>query len=136
MDESAVLDPQIRKGQLQRAYWFAIHIVIMRQLVGGNCLITFAGQIIKHFNPGLAIHMAFILNTVQFFGNLFVVVVLTTHLGRRPILICGTLGMAFSSLVIAIALITHSNVINLIFMTIFMALYGGNILSITWGYPS
>lgn len=84
-----------------------MHIVIMRQLVGGNALITFAGQIIKHFDSALAIHMALILNSVQFLGNLFVVVFLTTHFGRRPILICGTLGMAFSALVIAVALVAN-----------------------------
>lgn len=80
--------------------------------------------------------MALILNTVQFFANLGVVVLLTDHLGRRPILISGTLGMSLTSLVIATGLILQIPIVNLVSMTIFMALYGGNILSITWGYPS
>ena len=80
--------------------------------------------------------MALILNSIQFLADLFSVLFLTGRFGRRPILIVGTLGMAISSLAIALGLVAHLEIVILAFMSIFMALYGGNILTIAWGYPS
>jgi len=80
--------------------------------------------------------MALILNCIQFAADLFSVLFITDRFGRRPILIVGTLGMSISSLIIAMALVAHFEIIILIFMSIFMALYGGNILTVGWGYPS
>ena len=81
-----------------------IHIVILRQFIGGNCLVTFSGQIIKQFNANLSTHMALILNSLQFATDLLSVLFITGRYGRKPILIVGTLGMAICSIVIALAL--------------------------------
>jgi MFS family permease len=127
---------EVREGQLNRAYWMGIHICMLRQLIGGNCLITFSGQIIREFNAGLATQMALILNCIQFGADLFSVIFITGRFGRRRILIVGTLGMSIASIIIAMAEAGHLETVILIFMSIFMALYGANILTVAWGYPS
>ena len=82
-----------------------VHVVLIRQFMGPNCVTTFSRQIIAVFNAAIASFMSLILNVVQLICNLLSVIFLVKRFGRRPIMLVGVGLMTLFSYGIGISLI-------------------------------
>ncbi len=80
-----------------------IHVIILRQFIGANCIVTFSGQIIEPFAPTVSTYMALILNVIQLIFN--ILNILFIKAGRRPLLLFGTASMSLICLGISLVLI-------------------------------
>lgn len=113
-----------------------VHILLLRQFIGANCVTTFASQIIAAFNPQISVYMGLILNLIQFLGDLLSVIFLAYKFGRRPILTSGIILMTIFSFGIAVTLIYQVEDAIYLFMSIYMFLNGGAVLTAAYSYPS
>lgn len=82
----------------------ALNIIVLRQFIGGNCLVTFSGQIIDVFNKNLGSYTALVINIIQLIGNTIAVFFVTKVIGRRPLLLFGTAFLTIFNFAIAIVL--------------------------------
>jgi len=113
-----------------------IHILLLRQFIGANCVTTFASQIIAAFNLQISVYMGLMLNLIQFLGDLLSVLFLAYKFGRRPILTSGIILMTIFNFCIAVTLIFQVEDAILFFMSIYMFLSGGAVLTVGYSYPS
>jgi len=67
-----------------------MHVIVLRQFSGGNCLVTFSGQIVSVFNKTEGDYTPLLINLIQFVTDIIAAFVVTKIFGRRPLLIIGT----------------------------------------------
>lgn len=94
-------------GNRKRALRMGVHIVILRQFIGGNVLVTFSGQIMQAFSPGGTEYLRYtplFVNGLQLISNFFAVSYITKILGRRPLFIFGTAALTLFDLALALVL--------------------------------
>jgi hypothetical protein len=80
--------------------------------------------------------MGLMLNLIQFLGDLLSVLFLTYKFGRRPILTSGIILMTIFSFCIAVTLIYQVEGAIFFFMSAYMFLNGGAVLTSAYSYPS
>ena len=119
-----------------KAFGMGCHILLLRQFIGANCVTTFASQIIAAFDRSISTYMGLILNLVQFLGDLLSVLFLAYNFGRRPTFTIGIILMTIFSFAIAVSLIYQVEDAILLFMSIYMFLNGGAVLTVGYSYPS
>jgi hypothetical protein len=89
----------------KRAMLMAIHIVVLRQFIGGNVLVTFSGQIVDAFNKLEGFWTPLVVNILQLIANFFAVSFITKKFGRRPLFLFGTLTLCLFNFALVAVLI-------------------------------
>jgi hypothetical protein len=121
------------------ATFSAIHLHILRQLVGINAVIAYGGTIIQKSNPSLRPVIPFILNYEAMLGA-FVSIFLLAKFGRKTLIQIGVIGLMIALLLITIGFfidkIDHAASTPLILTGLFsyMFIYGCTIGTIIWLY--
>lgn len=112
----------------------------MQPLSGVKVIITQIGSIMGLFNESLATYTPLVINFIQLIATAFSILVLT-HFGRRTVLLAGNFGTAFSGLLVgifflAVYLTGNEQLVfgSLVFIIIFMIIYGLTIGPAVWLY--
>lgn len=67
----------------------ALHISFLRQMIGVNFLVVYAGQIMEPINATIAPFMPILINFIQLLCGFAATLYITKHFGRRTMLLFG-----------------------------------------------
>lgn len=111
-----------------------IMLSIFQQFVGINVVLYYAGNIFR--NMGASVNTSLLQTIIVGIVNLtFTVVAILTvdKFGRKPLMIIGALGMAFSMIALGFSFYTHNEgILALIFMLMYTASFAMSWGPVTW----
>ncbi len=114
--------------------FIGIMLSIFQQFVGINVVLYYAGNIFR--NMGASVNSSLLQTIIVGIVNLtFTVVAILTvdKFGRKPLMIIGALGMAFSMIALGFSFYTHNEgILALIFMLMYTASFAMSWGPVTW----
>lgn len=120
--------------------FLGFQLPLMQQLSGTNMIVTEIGSIVGKYDQGLALYAPLIANIVQVIATGFSVLALSYY-GRRTLILFGNFGLAIVDIVLAVMFLLLDLYswkppvyIALIFIMIFMIIYGVTIGPTVWLY--
>ena len=114
----------------------AIHLSILREWIGGNTIMIFAGQMISSVDKEIAPYANTILNTIQLITTAVSTFWLGSLFGRKPLYMSSGVILATSCYLIALGFIIEVNDLIISFMVLYVAIYGLLFAPVCWAYPS
>jgi len=114
--------------------FIGIMLSIFQQFVGINVVLYYAGNIFR--NMGASVNSSLLQTIIVGIVNLtFTVIAIMTvdKFGRKPLMIIGALGMAFSMIALGFSFYTHNEgILALIFMLMYTASFAMSWGPVTW----
>jgi len=126
---------EVFSKEISRLIWIGIIVAVFSQVTGINSIMYYAPMIFAKTGIGInnALMQTIAVGAVNLFFT-FVAIKYIDKFGRKPLLICGTGGMAVSLFVLAFAFYMHefSGYLILAFVLIYIASFAMSLGPVTW----
>ena len=113
-----------------------VHLCIVRNLIGGNAIITQGGLFISTLNAGLGKYTSIIINVLQMVFVVVGLVYLKSMMGKKPMFMLSLSLLSLCNICLAVAMIFDQVLAAFMIMCIFMVIHGSVFTSPIWAYPS
>ena len=134
MDRSYHIDPLVPNKR--RALILAIYLSAYREFVGGATITIFAGQMIGTIDKPFAPFASITVNGIQFVTTAISTFWLGRLLNRRTCFLASGIIMATSCYAIFFGYIFNVDILILVFLAIYIAIYGLLYAPVNWAYPA
>lgn len=118
------------------AFYLGIHLSIIRHFIGGNAIISQGALFMSKFDVALGTYTSIIINGVQFLFIIFGLLYISKSTGKRSQFLVSVAVLGVLNIALAIGMIFNNQLVVMILMCLFMAVYGAAFISPIWSYPS
>ncbi len=114
----------------------ALHISFLRQMIGVNFLVVYAGQIMQPINASLAPFTPIAINFIQLLCGFAATLYITKHFGRRTMLLFGAFTITIWNFALAATFYETVDILIIVFLMLTMISFGSTFSPVSWPYPT
>lgn len=114
----------------------AMNVSLLRQMIGVNFLVVYSGQIMQPIDATVAIYTPLIINFIQLVGAFTAALYITSHFGRRAMLLFGSATLTLFNFALALAFYYSNDISAIIFLILTMMSFGSTFNPVSWPYPT